>query len=151
MIDFIFDIKVFVTFMEWQWFRNVCSSSVNVFSAVIEPNGWLGTTRLLMRDSSEHTRRKAFSDSWREIHKPRVACLSAGAGCDRSSVHVGLCSALPAHPGERQHRRNHSDGGRKRPCSRVHRCVSHCVFQQISKLPLVLKAVGTGTVTKLPQ
>lgn len=51
-------------------------------------------------------------------------CVFTGAGCDRSSVHLGLRSALLAHPGERQHRRNHPHRGRTRPGGRVHRCVN---------------------------
>lgn len=47
-----------------------------------------------------------------------------GAGCDRSSLHLRLCSALLAHPGEWQHRRNDPHRGRTRPSGRVHRCVS---------------------------
>ena len=50
--------------------------------------------------------------------------LFRGAGCDCTALHIRLCSALPAHPGERQHRGNDPHRGRTRPCCRVHRWVT---------------------------
>lgn len=54
--------------------------------------------------------------------------LCLGAGCDRSSLHIRLCSTLPAHPRERQHRRNNPHRRRARSCCRVHWWVSRCML-----------------------
>lgn len=53
-----------------------------------------------------------------------------GAWCDRTPLHIRLCSALPAHPWERQHRRNNPHWGRARPCRRVHWWVM-CLYKKI--------------------